>query len=317
MKHLILFRGNTIDGWLSAYSCYVLNSTFKGQTELIPVNPKDEKSWPTEEQLSGNWISCQAVTPPQTIIHLFTKSDMVYINDPLHSQQLNNNINSKNMIYIGQGPIALSYYKGQMYSVDFISMILRIEFWNSPSREDLAVREILHDIACLPQKYNATFAAIKQTEEFLENYYSSLESRHSIIEIGLEKLSQKEKIIENIMSKGYIYTLDKTNIKTWNLPESWLGYNVFILNNTAYTIDTSATANHVFNTNQNISIFINYKTSQDVMGLTMYQFYARSRNNSNIDLTSNNLFKGLPNAAGGIYKTVSEDNSEREPPFII
>jgi hypothetical protein len=156
---------------------------------------------------------------------------------------------------------------------------------------------------------------------------------------GKTILDAKDAALINILRNGSFIILDEEMCHRWDLPHTWLGLHLYIINTTALTIDSTEAAHLVFNTYPTTHIFINYRIKtysnrtpnthntahnahnahdidmtgahlklQESLHTTSYIYSARS---TGFDLTTASFLKGHPTACGAALVSPSV------PPFII
>jgi hypothetical protein len=165
------------------------------------------------------------------------------------------------------------------------------------------VREVLNEIAHKPVQ-KKTAEAFTLTQLFLANMSNPMGVMMTINQ-GKQILDQKDAALLGVLSKGTFHTFTAEYLAGWGLPASWLGANVFIIDNTRITLDTTEAAHIVFQHYPQVNVFINYRKKvlfgKGVPGTapppekTMYVYSARSRG---FNLTEGTIFKGHPTAAG-------------------
>jgi hypothetical protein len=122
---------------------------------------------------------------------------------------------------------------------------------------------------------------------------------------GKQILDAKDASLMNILSAGQFHTFTQEYITGWALPQSWLGANVFIIDNTNITLDTTEAAHIVFHNYPQTNVFINYRKKvlygkatggAPPIDKTMYVYSARSRG---FDLTGEkSILRGHKTSAG-------------------
>ena len=163
------------------------------------------------------------------------------------------------------------------------------------------MREVLNEIAHKPVQKKMP-EAFTLTELFLANMNTPL-GVMMVIAQGKQILDQKDAALMNILNKGSFHTFTQEYIAGWNLPASWLGANVFIIDNTNITLDTTEAAHIVFQHYPQVNVFINYRKKtlygREAGGAPtekiMYIYSARSRG---FNITDGTILKGHPTAAG-------------------
>jgi hypothetical protein len=302
-KYTILFHGNCIDGWMSTYIAHSILKNM-GQVKMYPISPSQPNTWPKMNIMSGShvilldvsvaeihrkgWITGGVLSISCIDHHASAIGDWPADSCPINTASCAA-IQTWQRFYPG---VEIPYW---LHTID------RIDRWDNPSYEDRCIREVLNIIAHKPvqRKFQE---ALTLTDMFLANINNAMGAA-MVLKQGKEILDQKDAALMTILNKGSFHTFTQEYITGWNLPQSWLGANVFIIDNTGITLDTTEAAHLVFMHYPQVHIFINYRKkgfvdtqSDDDSVKTMYVYSARSRG---FDLTMDNSpFKGHPTAAG-------------------
>ena len=308
MSYTILFHGNCIDGWFSAYIAYKaiqssLQGSFQGSLQgvfhdnikMYPISPSKPNTWPT--QMAGNhillldisvskeyrdrWISEGALSVECIDHHATSISHWPANNCPIHTESCAALQTWMHFYPTKEIPLWL-------YSID------RIDRWDNPTQHDRFIREYLSIIAHKPIRGNFD-EAFRLTDEFIINVETP-EGLTKILVDGENLLQKKDGELLKILDNGTIHTFKQDYIHHWNLPFTWLGTEVFIIDNTGLTLDSTEASYLVFSTKPLVSVFINYRSRYDKYSRKLvYTYSARSRG---FDITQGTLLKGHPNSAG-------------------
>ena len=298
-KYTILFHGNCIDGWFSAY---IANSVLKNTSivTMYPISPSQTNTWPKLAEMAGTHILLVDVSVAEEHRVKWLDGGVLSINCIDHHASaiehwptIDNPINTTMCA-------ALQTWKRFYPGVDvpfWLHHIDRIDRWDNPSYYDRCIREVLNEIAHKPvQKKQAE--AIALTEIFLANMSTS-HGEISVLAQGKLLLDKKDAELIGILSKGSFHIFTQEYITAWNLPVTWLGANVFIIDNTQVTLDTTEAAHIIFEWCPHVNVFINYRKKilygKGSGDKTMYIYSARSRG---FNLTDGTILKGHPTAAG-------------------
>ena len=320
MAHLpvsIIFRGNDIDGWMAAYLITHMQ-TPSTPIKYYPVNPTKNESWPSPSVIQNTILYILSSTPQDATIldgynpiALFHFDHHATARDILHGRPgtfFNESLCSTGQIFC--------YFYPNFPIPNWIGLVDRLARWQAPTLEDKALREILHPIACLAVR-NRIDLAREHTRDFLVRYNDS-ENYPILVRQGMGLLAMKDGTLTAILRRGEIFTLTSDEIDSWNLPGSWEGRQVFLLNNTGIAIDSTLASSNVFDENPTVDIFVNYRVFETANPLTglpgmEYVFNARARNGAGIDLTERGVFAGHSCSAGGHYFS----GQERQVPFVV
>lgn len=296
--YTILFHGNCIDGWFSAY---IAHSVLKniGSVHMYPISPSQQSTWPEIGKMSGSHVLLLDVSVPQANRDSWMAAGVLNIDCIDHHASAiehwpatNNPINTTSCAALQTW---LKFYPS--VEVPFwLHHIDRIDRWDNPTYEDRCIREVLNEIAHKPVQKKMS-EAFRRTEMFLSNITTPTGLILTIAQ-GKIILDKKDADLLVILNKGTIHTFTQEYVTGWNLPASWLGATVFIIDNTNITMDTTEAAHIVFQHYPSVHVFINYRTKTVITGAaekTIVTYSARSRG---FDLTDGTIFKGHPTAAG-------------------
>jgi len=300
-NHTILFHGNCIDGWFSAYIAHsALKNT--GTVNMYPISPSQTNTWPKTNEMAGTHILLVDVSVPEVYRVAWTTGGALSVNC------IDHHASAVEHWPAGASPIntaacaALQTWQHFYPAVPvpfWLHHIDRIDRWDNPSYYDRCIREVLNEIAHKPvQKKQAE--AIALTEIFLANMSTSI-GQISVLAQGKQILDKKDAALIGILSTGTFHTFNQEYITGWSLPASWLGANVFIIDNTHITLDTTEAAHIIFELYPHVNVFINYRKKilygkgPAAVEKTMYVYSARSRG---FNITDGTILKGHPTAAG-------------------
>jgi hypothetical protein len=300
-NHTILFHGNCIDGWFSAY---IAHSVLKnaGTVNMYPISPSQTNTWPKTADMAGTHILLVDVSVAESYRTAWLTGGALSVNC------IDHHASAVEHWPAGACPIntaacaALQTWQHFYPAVPvpfWLHHIDRIDRWDNPTYEDRCVREVLNDIAHKPvQKKQAEAFAL--TELFLANMATPM-GLMMVLAQGKQILDQKDASLLGILGAGTFHTFTQDYITGWSLPQSWLGANVFIIDNTHITLDTTEAAHIVFQHYPQVNVFINYRKKTlygrgaAAVEKTMYVYSARSRG---FNITDGTILKGHPTAAG-------------------
>lgn len=272
---------------------------------MYPISPSQTNTWPKTSEMAGTNIILLDVSVAEVHRNAWTAGGALSVNC------IDHHASAVEHWPAGACPINTAscaaiqtwqrFYPG--VEIPFwLNHIDRIDRWDNPTYEDRCVREVLNEIAHKPvQKKMAE--AFTMTELFLANVNTPIGLMMTIAQ-GKQILDQKDATLMAVLNKGTFHTFTQEYVTGWALPASWLGANVFIIDNTNITLDTTEAAHIVFQHYPHVNVFINYrkkvlygKASGGVppQEKTMYVYSARSRG---FNLTDGTVLKGHPTAAG-------------------
>lgn len=298
----ILFHGNCIDGWFSAFIAHTYLKQH-GNLQLFPIAPSQIHTWPQPQQTTGTHILLLDVSMAPHHREIFLQAGALSLECIDHHDSSiphwspdSNPINTSCCAAIQ----TWKHYYPQQEIPFWLSAIDRIDRWDNPTYEDRCLREILYSIAKLPVQKKMDLA-FTQTEQFMLSL-SQPELFGQYMIRGKEILEQKDNdLIQYLVSKGTFLTLLEEHVHYWNLPFHWVGVNIFLLDNTERIIDSTEASHLIFLNFPAVQVFINYRNKSfttpppNPVLKNMVVYSARSRN---FDITSGTIFKGHPTSAG-------------------
>jgi hypothetical protein len=315
----ILFHGNCIDGWFSAYIAHTALKAM-GNINMYPISPSQSYTWPKPREMARTNIILLDVSVAESHRKTWLAAGALSVNCIDHHESAISHWPAACCPINTASCAALQTWKHFNPGVEvpfWLHHIDRIDRWDNPTYEDRCIREVLNEIAHKPvqKKMGEAFAL---TELFLMNMSSPL-GLMMTINNGKAILDKKDNELLAVLSTGSFHTFTQEYIDGWKLPASWLGAKVFIIDNTNITLDTTEAAHILFHNYPDTSVFINYRkktiygkgpmdkgiaaaTAAGGGGFaaaenkTMYVYSARSRG---FDLTEeSSVFKGHKTAAG-------------------
>ena len=118
----------------------------------------------------------------------------------------------------------------------------------------------------------------------------------------------------SILSRGgSFHSITQQYIDGWKLPAAWMGLNVFIIDNTHTTLDTTEAAHLVFTHYPVCSVFINYRKKLVLSPGFESETVIYSARSRGVNLTDGTVLRGHPSAAGA---TLTKKSGEVLP-FLL
>jgi len=310
-KFTILYHGNCIDGWFSAYIAY--NAVqHKGPVQMYGISPNQVRTWPSAQEMSGTHIFLLDISVPEEYRTKWMQTGALsIICIDHHASSIEHWPADRCPIHTDQCAAIQTFYHfypespipGWLHAID------RIDRWDNVTYEDRCMREILSDIAHKPIRSNVR-KAMEMSVHFVQDM--NIPERVSMhLARGKEILDQKDKKLMDVMKQGKTFVMTPELVAHWSLPETWNDITIYILDNTNITIDTTEAAHLFFLHRQEGVVFINYR-KQQIHGKPnpQYIFSARSRG---MDVTQGTILKGHPSAAGAMV--VCE--KDKVIPFVL
>ena len=297
-KYSILYHGNCIDGWFSAYIAWTAIHSF-GPVQMFPISPNQVRTWPTKQELSGTDILMLDISVPQQYRDLWLKAgakSIICIDH--HSSSIEHWPANECPINVDSCAALQTHrhFYPQIPCPTWLHTIDRIDRWDNVSYDDRCLREILNIIAHKPLRGNVK-EAMALSVKFIHDMTNDKSIGDNLTQ-GKEILDVKDSILTQIIRNGQMTIITTELIIAWKLPESWHYHIIFILDNSNVSIDTTEAAHLLFLMQSNAMVFINYR-KQYIAGkkYPQYIFSARSRG---FDITKGTILKGHPSAAGAM-----------------
>jgi hypothetical protein len=312
---IVLFHGNCIDGWFSAFIAhsYLKNNN---QVKMFPISPCQQNTWPSINEMKGSHVFLLDVSVDKFHRKNWIKNGILSIECiDHHDSSIHHWVDEKVINTSACAALqTFSFFFPEKAIPNWLHTIDRIDRWDNPTYEDRCLREVLNIIAHKPVQKQMN-EAFKMTEKFITDMENP-EAVSSYYYEGKQMLDQKDAETVSFLQKGSFYVLTQEHVNSWKLPPSWLGKNVFIIDNTNTSIDSTEAGHLLFEANPHLHAFINYrkksfytKGSMPVQK-TIIVYSARSQG---FNVTDGTIFKGHPTSAGATL-TVGES---LHFPFIV
>lgn len=302
-KYTILFHGNCIDGWFSSFIAYTaLKNT--NTIKMFPISPSATHTWPTYPEIAGSHVLLLDVSVAKEHRDTWMAAGALSIACiDHHASALEHSwpIGTINTAACAALQTWYAFYPG-MPIPPWLMIVDRIDRWDNPTYEDRCVREVLNVIAHKPVQKKLD-EAIKMSEELLTTI-NDPGAIAALVMKGVTILDKKDAELLSILNKGVFMFIGADNIALWDLPRSWLGMTIYIIDNSGITLDTTEAAHLVFTKYPVCSVFINYRKKTVAGGKTLFTYSARSHG---VNLTDGTILRGHPTAAGATFiKKVGE-----------
>lgn len=299
--YTILFHGNCIDGWMSAY---IANTALKvhAPVKMFPISPSFKNTWPKHDVLAGTHILLLDVSVPKDVQDEWLAAGALAVNCIDHHESSICHWPADACPINTESCAAIQTWQAFYPETDIPFWLLhidRIDRWVDPTYEDRCVREVLNLIAHLPVQKRID-EAIAMTDIFI----SSMSNEIGIITTlasGKEILDKKDAELMSVLGYGVMLPITADHIAWWNLPDAWLGATVFVIDNTNYIFDTTEAAHLVFTHYPDVAAFVNYRKKKVVgrVDKKEKEYYVYSARSRGLDLTcSPSVFRGHKTSAG-------------------
>jgi hypothetical protein len=299
----LLYRGNSVNGWLSAFvSSTALRSqgldvafyplcghrvmtkkeveAWKGTSVLLLDLDLEQEEKNKETLLEGGVLSVEAITASpsgetSTLVEVWRR------------------------------------WYGEAEKPFWLTSMDRIIRWSCPTWEDRCLREVF-----LPLAHMRPLDALRATEAFMTWTVTPMEPEfQGIMTQAQARLMEKGYHLSNFLrGHGVVHVIQEDDAKAWGLTPEWVGLRAFLLDNTDTVLDTNEAAHLVFVGFPDVALFVNYrkKARKSVSGEygMAYLYSARSKA---FDLTTGGFFHGRAGSAGA-QVPVGKDG---RMPFVV
>ena len=301
----ILFHGNCIDGWFSAYFAYSALLS-RGDIQMFPISPSQPTTWPSSETMEGTDVWLLDVSVAESYREEWFQGGARSIQCIDHHATAIEHWPTECCPIHTDCCAALQTFRHffpEREVPEWLHSIDRVDRWVNVTHEDRCLREYLYDIAKKPVQ-KMLGEAFRLTDAFIE----SPEKMADFLAQGEKSLAQKDtQLLRLIETKGGFVQISFDHAEKWSLPPSWLGANVFLMDTTSVTLDTTEAAHLVFLKYPGADVFINFRkktfyANGPHMGKktmkSMMVYSARRSESCTMSLTEDTLFRGHPSSAG-------------------
>ena len=303
-RFVIAFHGNCIDGWMSAYIAYSALIQSGAEITMFPMSPNQKTTWPSYASVKGAIVLLLDVSVPYYARQAWMKAGARSIQIIDHHESAVEHWPVKNNPFDTSRCAAYQTWQ-RFYPTlavpAWLEHVDRIDRWDNPTYEDRCIREVLNIIAHKPveQKYDEAFHL---TQMFLTQVENA-QGLANILQEGKAILEKKDAELIELLNHGSLHEFTQEYLDNWKLPAHWLGANVYIIDTTNVSLDTTEAAHLVFESYPIVHVFVNYRKKlvtrvegDRALQKDLYIFSARSRG---FDLTSGgSILKGHKTSAG-------------------
>jgi hypothetical protein len=299
----ILFHGNCIDGWFSAYFAYHA-LRHNGEIQLFPIAPSQPNTWPSAETMEGTDVWLLDVSVPEHFREEWLEAGARSVSCidhhataieqwPAHACPIHTDCCAALQTH--------QHFYPDTPIPEWLHSIDRIDRWVDVTYEDRCLREFLYVIARKPVQRQMP-SAFQETDQFIHCMTNYPKTYDWYLSEGQKILTAKDASLKKILKeKGTFLTIDDELQVKWDLPQSWNGIRSFIMDNSDVALDTTEASHLIFTENTDVRVFINYRKklfytkgpSKVMKSMTVYS--ARS---NGIDLTVGTVLRGHPSSAG-------------------
>jgi len=260
--HTILFHGNCIDGWFSAYFAYTSIGVLH-PVQMYPIAPGQPNTWPREEAMAGThilmldvsvaqhyreaWLAKGALSVRCIDHHATSVEHWAMEPCPIHTETCAAMQTFRH--FYPDSPIPY-----------WLTVIDRVDRWDNVTYDDRCLREVMNIICHKPveKKMEEAFAL---TNQFVADMQDVEKIKERMAQ-GKAILDKKDADLNQILTKGGIHTFTQEYVEGWKLPATWLDSQVYIIDNTNIVFDTTEAAHIVFEAHPTVTVFINYRKKE-------------------------------------------------------
>jgi hypothetical protein len=283
-----LYRGNSINGWLSAFLSHSvlidqgMNITFHPLCGHRVVTEKEVKSWKGTHVLM---LDMDADRVEENKLSLLNGG-------VLSLEVIGSQMETSTVVEVWRR------WYGSEEMPFWLASMDRIIRWSNPTWEDRCLREVM-----LPLTHMLPGVALGATEAFMYWMTNPTGAEfQTLMTQGQARLMEKDMVLGAFLhSKGGVHEIRASDAEAWGLSPEWVGLKAFLLENTDAVLDTNEAAHLVFTNYLDVGIFVNYRKkmrkavgSGNKLGVA-YVYSARSKA---FDLTTGGFFQGRAGSAG-------------------
>ena len=201
----ILFHGNCIDGWFSAYFAY--NALLQnGEIQLFPIAPSQPDTWPSAETMEGTDVWLLDVSVPEHVREEWYDAGARSVSCIDHHATSINQWPADSCPIHTECCAALQthqHFYPDMEIPKWLHSIDRIDRWVDVTYEDRCLREFLYVIARKPVQRQMN-EAFQYTDQFIYYMTNRPETYEWYLSEGKQILTEKDASLKKILKeKGY------------------------------------------------------------------------------------------------------------------
>jgi hypothetical protein len=300
-KYSLVYRGNAIDGWMSAFVAHTALKDQGHPTRLYaigggrPATDHQIRFWKgthvllldlsmdkgsQEKIMAGGALSVSCVDHHETSVADWPEGTV----DTTMSTVLQ----------------AWRRWYGDQTAPFWVEAVHRISLWKQPLWDDRCLREVLTPVA-----HMRPLDALRATEALMKwmSVPQSVEFQGLMAQGQQRLLAKDQELMAFLTERGRTRVLQEQEVVLWGLSPEWVGLRCFLVENSDHIIDTNEAAHLVFTHIPDTQVFVNFRkkvrnlAEADHMPLAglVYLYSARSRG---FDLTTGGFFQGQKQSAG-------------------
>ena len=286
-KFSLVYRGNAIDGWMSAFIAYTAVKD-QGSVEFYSI--------PSGREVTNKQVASWAGSHVLLLDLSFSveSEKKILEGTALSVEMIDYRTKDGEMC---SARLAWQKWYAHLAVPFWLSAVDRISRWDQPTFEDRCLREVLTNVAHMPPKDALTATDVLMTwmtQPLCTEFQSLMAQGHAALE------KKDGHLMATLGQLGTVYDIREEDTVAWGLTPEWTGLRVFLLENSDLIIDTNEAAYIVFGHFADVSAFINYrkKVRRDPKTGTLSLAYLYSARSRGFDLTTGDFFKGQKQSAG-------------------
>jgi len=309
----LLYRGNAIDGWISAFIAHTA-LTQKGEGVLLyplyanaPLPAHRLPVW------KGTHVLLLDLSIPSEERELLRREGIRSIQCFDHHESSRAHWDEKDCPVDTTVCTAIqvwrAYYPAQEMPF-WLSSVDRLSRWEAPTVDDRCLREVLAPLARMAGDVSVP-AALAATKAFMEEAMRPDEAPfRQRMAVGQALLVKKDQMLyAELSQKGHYHVIGEEELKTWKLSREWFGLTLYLLDNSDFVIDTTEASHLMFYHNPHVDVFINYRkrVRRDPVTKLLTATYIYSARSQAFDVRQGGFFQGQATSAGATVMCSGEE----------
>jgi hypothetical protein len=304
--YTLLYHGNCIDGWFSAYIARQYLATKPDvNIQMFPIGPDMTHTFPSIDKIVGTHMYLLDVSLPENVRSEWLSKGVNTISCIDHHESAIAHWTSDDCPIDTESCAAIQTFRHFFPSApvpEWLNIIDRIDRWYNLSHQDLCIRELLLTIASKSAGFindDGTLSnALYKTHEFITTFESGQYT--ALISQGYSLYAPKTYQLQTLIYTGSLFTLTEELCRLWNLPHLWIAKTVFVMDTTDVIIDSSLASYVVFN-QYPADVFINYRKKHFRGSHNVIYSVRLNMTKTPFSIIQDTLFKGHPSSAGGVF----------------
>lgn len=300
----LLYRGNSINAWLSAFlSSVALQQQGKTDIRFVPLCGHRIITSSEATQWTGTHV---------LLLDMDEQHPAVFMDAGAYSVESISSLSSQDTETSTVVNVWRRWY-GEADAPFWLLSADRITRWVAPSWEDRCLREVLMPVAHMPPP-----DALRATQALMTWMMNPAGVEfQSLMTQGQAKLMEKDLALGALLkAKGVVHDIQSSDAEAWGLTAEWVGLKAFLVENHDFILDTNEAAHLVFMNYPDVALFVNYRKKvrrSEEDGRKLGLVYVYSARSKAFDLTTGGFFHGRAGSAGA---QVPLRPSEQDMPFV-